>query len=217
MRVNSDCSRADHRSDALRSARAAARPSLAAARRPRRASASTSAGHQANSSCSSSGLTVAPGAQPRLADEHHHPIARAGPAPRPVGARARRSTPPASSRASVSVGFSSTSTEPPAPSAQRPAQDATQAARRPASQLPSESRTTHSAEMLSPASAEAAAAPSGSVAARAAARRAVCWKLTIRAASPSWARRAALAQRCSSIRSASALASAPGSNASPAR
>ena len=43
----------------------------------------------------------------------------------------------ASSRASVSAGFSPTSTEPAAPSAQRSAQVASQAARRPASQRPS--------------------------------------------------------------------------------
>ena len=50
-----------------------------------------------------------------------------------------------SSRVSVSVGSSPTSTAPPAPSAQRPAHVATQGARRPASQRPSASRTTHSA------------------------------------------------------------------------
>ncbi len=48
----------------------------------------------------------------------------------------------------MSAGFSSTSTEPPAPSAQRPAHEASHAARRPASQRPSAARTTHSTAML---------------------------------------------------------------------
>jgi hypothetical protein len=48
-----------------------------------------------------------------------------------------------SSRVSASTGSSPTSTLPPAPSAQRPAQVATHGARRPANQRPSASRATH--------------------------------------------------------------------------
>ena len=57
-----------------------------------------------------------------------------------------------SSRVSVSTGLSPTSTAPPAPSAQRPAHDDSQGARRPASQRPSASRVTHSAATDSDAS-----------------------------------------------------------------
>ncbi len=57
-----------------------------------------------------------------------------------------------SSRTSVSAGLSPRSTAPPAPSAQRPAHEATHGARRPASQRPSAERVTHSAAMLREAS-----------------------------------------------------------------
>ena len=53
-----------------------------------------------------------------------------------------------SSRTSVSAGLSPRSTAPPAPSAQRPAHEDTQAARRPASQRPSAERVTHRAATL---------------------------------------------------------------------
>ncbi len=39
--------------------------------------AAGSAGHQACASCSGSGVTAAPGRQPRLADEHHEPVGQA--------------------------------------------------------------------------------------------------------------------------------------------
>ena len=55
-----------------------------------------------------------------------------------------------SSRTSVWAGFSPSSTEPPAPSAQRPDHVASQSARRPASQRPSAARTTHSATGSAP-------------------------------------------------------------------
>ena len=113
---------------------------------------SMSRGHHANSSCSWSGVTVL-GArrQPRLSDEHHEPVGQpqsASPRTR-SGATAHSSC---SSRTSVSAGFSPRSTAPPAPSAQRPAHEATHGARRPASQRPSAERVTHSAATLSEAS-----------------------------------------------------------------
>ena len=115
--------------------------------RPRRARRRGRRGHQA---CVvvlvRRASTSAPSAQPRLADQHHQPVGQARPAPRPRAARARPTTPPRARASSVSTGSSPTSTAPPAPSAQRPAHVATQAARRPASQRPSASRTTHSTD-----------------------------------------------------------------------
>ena len=89
------------------------------------------------------------GGQPRQADQQHD-LARAAPrAPRRSGAPAAPTTPPRARGSCVSAGFSSTSTAPPAPSAQRPAHEASQAARRPASQRPSAAeRTTHSTARL---------------------------------------------------------------------
>ena len=59
-------------------------------------------------------------------------------------ARARPPIPPAARASSASAASSPASTAPPAPSAHTPAQLATHSARRPASQRPSWSRTTHS-------------------------------------------------------------------------
>ena len=147
----------------------------------------TSAGHQANSSCSSSGTTSAPVGQPRLPDEHHHAAGAAAPAPRPCSRSGATDHSSSSSRASVSTGFSPTSTAPPAPSAQRPAQEASHAARRPASQRPSASRTMHRTERLSRRVAgEQPQRPARRLQLEPQAGRRRASKPTSRAASPSW-------------------------------
>src|SRR3954470_19669738 len=103
-----------------------------------------SGGHQAWASCSGSGVTSTP------SGSHACPMSIA----RRFGRETSASTvsrsgvtdhSSSSSRPSVSTGSSPTSTAPPAPSAQRPAHEATQPARRPASQRPSAERVTHSA------------------------------------------------------------------------
>ena len=171
-----------------------------------------SVGHQANSSCSSSGVTVAPSAS------HAWPISSTSSLGSSSSAsmRIRSGTTDHSSRSSrpsVSAGFSSTSTDPPAPSAHLPAQDASHGARRPASQRPSAARTMHWTDRLW-------AAPAGT---RRSAHRAgwsssdsrsdAVSKPTSRAASPSWLgdprRRSA-----SSATSAASVASPGGSNGS---
>ena len=115
----------------------------AAARRPRAASASRSAGHHAWASCSWSACTSAPSAQPGLPDEHHEAVGQAGRAPRRGRAR-RRPTTPRRARASSVVERALAEVDR-AAGAERPAPGpvASHAARRPASQRPSRSRTTH--------------------------------------------------------------------------
>ena len=120
-------------------------PCARAAGRPRPGQAPTSRGHHACSSCSGSRADLG-----AAAASHAWPtsmIIRFGRHTSASTAKRSGSTPhsSSSSRVSVSVGSSPTSTAPPAPSAQRPAHVATQGARRPASQRPSASRTTHSA------------------------------------------------------------------------
>ena len=104
-------------------------------RRPR-ASRRGRRGHHACSSCSASRVTSTP------AGSHASPTSIAS----RLGSDTSASTvsrsgvtdhSSSSSRPSVSTGSSPTSTAPPAPSAQRPAHEATHVARRPASQRPS--------------------------------------------------------------------------------
>src|SRR5271155_357085 len=110
---------------------------------------SIASGHHANASCSSSGTTVssAPSAS------HACPTnitscwgSRTSASARTRSGETAHSS--LSSRTSVSAGFSPRSTAPPAPRAQRPAQEETHPARRPASQRPSAERVTHRAATL---------------------------------------------------------------------
>ena len=119
-----------------------------------------------------------------------------------------------SSRASVSTGFSSSSTEPPAPSAQRPGHVASHAARRPASQRPSPSRTTHSAatERLASPSTRRSAQRAG-WRSRTSSPPSPCWWPTSRAATPSWLGEPRSASAATAA-SAALVTSGPGANCS---
>ena len=121
----------------------AAPPSAAAA-------ASASAGHAAGSAGHQAWRVVLVVARHLGAGRAARPGRRAWPsgwagrrAPPRRGAPGTTDHSSSSSRASATTGSSPTSTAPPAPSAQRPAQVATHAARRPASQRPSALRTAH--------------------------------------------------------------------------
>src|SRR4051794_23135195 len=165
-----------------------------------------SSGHHAYWSCSSSGTTSAPAASQAWPTNITSSCGRRTSA----SARTRSGSTPHSSRSSrdsVSAGCSNGSTAPPAPSAQRPAQDDSQAARRPASQRPSASRITHSAAMLleaSPSTSRSAQRTGWSSRTRRPSRS--LW-FTSRAASPSWlgeprSRSAVIARSAASARSA---------------
>ena len=101
-----------------------------------------------------------------------------------------------SSRASVSTGSSPTSTAPPAPSAQRPAHEATQRRAGRRASGPSASRTTHSAETRARSPRRSTSRSDQRIGCSSSSSPPSCGsKPASRAASPSCARRAALAQR----------------------
>ena len=172
----------------------------------------TSAGHHVCASCSSSGTASAPDAS------HAIPTTKTS----PFGVSASASTDSStgatdhsswSSRTIASTGCSPTSTAPAAPSVQRPVHDASQGARRPASQRPSASRTTHRTETL-----RVAALPTSRSDQRAGCKSSRrpssrCSKPTSRAASPSWLGEPR-SRSAASAASAAAVSAASGSNGS---
>ena len=117
---------------------------------------SISRGHQANASCSWSGVTSCLGAlgQPRLSHEHHHPVRQPQQRLAAAPARRRPTTPPAApARGSRWDSRRDRPPRPPPTPSARPTRRPT-AALRPASQRPSAERVTHSAATLAEASPE---------------------------------------------------------------
>ena len=145
-------------------------------------------GHHAYSSCSASGTTSAPAGEPRQADQHHELVGQADERldRDPLGARP--TTPRAARARACAAGFSPASTAPPAPSAQRPDQVASQPARRPASQRPSlRAHDAQRGDALRRVAAVEPQRPADRLELEHQARRRAPRRTTRRAESPSWA------------------------------
>ncbi len=185
-----------------------------APRPPRRPARRSSAGHQANASCSWSGVTRGAGREPGLADQQHHLAGQQHQRLDPHAARPRPTTPRAARASACRPGSRRPrpSRRRPAPSAP-PTRPATPRAGRPASGRRRRARR-HSADRLrAPSVRDQPQRPAHRLELEREPRRRRRRKSTSRAASPSWLgeprRRSA-----SSARSAACVSLRSGSNGS---